>query len=355
MAYTTINNPELYAQTKIFSGNGGTNALTLDGSENMQPDWVWLKLRDGATAGGKIYDSVRGVQEVLSSNENDAESTTSTGLTAFGTNGFTLGSYTDVNRSSSNIVSWNWKMGTSFSNDASATSVGTIDSTGSINTTAGQSIISYSGTGSAGTVAHGLGAVPKMIIVKSRSNAKDWTVYHSALGNTQWIELNDDNSAQSSSNRWNNTSPTSSVFTVATDSSVNASGYTYIAYCFSEISGFSKVGSYKGNGSSTDGSYIHLGFKPSFFLVKGFSGTNAQFTGWFLYDNKRSPFNKTNKILRADTSDVEGTSAAINFLSQGIKMKQGSDAMNDTNITYLYYAVAESPFVNENGVPNNAR
>jgi len=354
MAYTTVNNPELYFQSKIYTGNGSSRSITFDGSENMQPDWSWFKARSEAY-NSALFDSVRGTTKLIRSNQNTAEETHSTTLTAFNSNGFSLGggdAFTNANTVT--YASWHWKAGTSFSNDASATGVGSIDSSGSINTTAGFSIITYTGTGSAATFAHGLGAVPKMILFKKTSGSQGWGVYHASIGNTGALALNTSDATDSTSNYFNNTSPTSSVVTVNTNNSVNNSGGTMIAYCFSEVKGYSKMGSYKGNGSS-NGPFVYTGFKPSFFLVKGFSGTNAQYTGWTLYDNKRSPFNKTNKILRADTSDVEGTSAAINFLSQGIKMKQGSDAMNDVNITYLYYAVAESPFVNENGVPNNAR
>ena len=194
-----------------------------------------------------------------------------------------------------------------------------------------------------------------MVMTKNREDTSSWNIYVRRLGGGGALFLNDDASFDSDSTYFNNGTASTTTFPVGTANTSNGSSDDMIAYVFSNIQGYQKVGTYKGNGSATDGTYVHLGFRPAFFLVKGSSGTNSQFTGWFLYDNKRSPFNKTNKILRADTNDVEGTSAAINFLSQGIKMKQGSDAMNDVNITYTYYAVAESPFVNENGVPNNAR
>ena len=237
MSYTNgLDDPELYFQCKLYSGSSSDVTVTFDGTNDMQPDLVWLKGR--ASGDHLIFDSVRGTNKRLQPNATDTEvdrSSNNDELKSFNTDGWTLGTYnSNVTGNGSSNASWNWKMGTAFSNDASSTSVGSIDSSGSINTAAGQSIISYSGTSSAGTVAHGLGAVPKMIIVKSRSHTKDWTIYHSYLGNTKWIELNSNGASQSSSNRWNNTSPTSSVFTVATDSSVNASGYTYIAYCFAE-------------------------------------------------------------------------------------------------------------------------
>jgi len=352
MSYTNdLDNPELYFQTKLYTGNGGTQSITLDGSEDMQPDWVWIKNRSGTDIHA-LYDSVRGVNKNLRSDANSAEGSQSTGLTSFDSDGFGVGDTGSVNTNSNNFVSWNWKMGTSFSNDASATSVGTIDSTGSINTAAGQSIISYSGTGSAGTVAHGLGAVPKMIIVKSRSHTKDWTVYHSYLGNTKWIELNATTAEQSSSNRWNNTSPTSSVFTVATDSSVNASGYTYIAYCFSEIKGYSKFGVYTGNANASGG-FAYLGFRPAFVIVR--DPGNAE--NWLMYDNKRPGYNLNNNHQFANTNDAETASTAntMDLLSNGFKVRSTNNGLNRVSSNFFYMAFAESPFVNSNGVPNNAR
>ena len=349
MAYTTIDNPELYFQAKIYTGNATARAITLDGSENMQPDWIWFKQRSG-TENHNLFDSVRGVGKQLESNANSAETATSL-QTAFGTNGFSINDAAELNASGSTYVAWNWKAGTSFSNDASATGIGTIDSAGSVSDTSGFSIVSWSGTGSNGTIKHGLSTVPKMIIVKSRSHSKDWTVYHSTLGNTKWIELNAQTAEQSSSNRWNNTSPTSSVFTVATDSSVNASGYTYIAYCFAEKKGYSKISSYVGNGS-TDGSTIFCGFKPAWILTKKSSGSGDS---WNLLDTKRNTFNPGDKRITPDTSDAEATTTQYDILSNGFKARATTGAVNTSGATYIYMAFAESPLVNSNGIPNNAR
>ena len=355
-SYTTIDNPELYFQTKLYLQNASTNAITLDGSENMQPDWVWIKNRDSSNRDHRIFDSVRGANKPLKVNGNTAEATATDTLNSFDSDGFTLGAdsegYGVNDLNTNNTVAWNWKAGTSFSNDASATGVGTIDSTGSISTTAGFSIISYSGASSTGTVAHGIGT-PKMIIVKSRSHAKDWTVYHSALGNTKWIELNSNGASQTNSNRWNNTSPTSSVFTVATDSSVNASGYTYIAYCFQEIRGFSKFGLYVGNGS-TNGPQVHLGFKPSWIMVKGRDSNRW----WSMQDKERSPFNLMGDVLFANTSGAEETNNSnyyIDFLSNGFKIRGSSEFNNNNGDVYTFMAFAEAPFVNSKGVPCNAK
>lgn len=197
MAYTTIDNPELYFQTKLFTGNGSTQSITLDGSENMQPDFVWFKNRS-STQNHRLFDSVRGAGKNLVSNNSGAEIDAGTGtggqLRTFDSDGFSVGSDNSVNKSSENICSWNWKAGTSFTNDASSTGVGTIDSTGTINTTAGFSVISYTGTGSAGTIAHGLGVVPRMVITKNRdhgsSGLQDWCVYHPRVGSDGAVFLN---------------------------------------------------------------------------------------------------------------------------------------------------------------------
>ena len=263
MAYTTIDNPELYFQTKLWTGTGSSNTLTLDGSENMQPDWVWIKSRS-QTHNHKIYDSVRGVTKTLGSNETDGEATVAQSLTAFGTDGFTVGTDVSVNESSETFVSWNWKAGTSFSNDASATSVGTIDSSGSVSTDAGFSIISYTGTGSAGTIAHGLGAVPAWYFIKQRNTTGGWIVYHkgnTSSPETDYLRLDKTDSTVDDA-IFNDTAPTSSVFSIGTNAPVNTSSGTYIAYCFAEKQGYSKFGSYTGN-DNANGTFIHTGFAVS--------------------------------------------------------------------------------------------
>ena len=192
MAYTTIDNPELYFQTVLYTGNATARSITLDGSENMQPDWVWCKNRD-ISANNHLFDSVRGATKDLIANTTTSEATDAQKVTSFDTDGFSLGTNGNVNGNTNNQVAWCWKAGTSFSNDASATSVGTIDSTGSINTTAGFSIISWTGTGSAGTVAHGLGSKLDLYIVRNRSDTEDWIVYHGAntsAPETDYLALN---------------------------------------------------------------------------------------------------------------------------------------------------------------------
>ena len=353
MAYTTVDNPELYFQTKLYTGNSTQTAITLDGSENMQPDWVWIKTRS-VSNGHTLIDSIRGVTKRLASHNNQAEVTDSTMFVSFDSDGFTLGSdsndYTNYNNQTH--AAWNWKAGTSFTNDASATGIGTIDSTGSVSDTAGFSIVSYTGTGSAATVAHGLSAVPKMIIFKKTSGSQGWGVYHAGVGNTGALSLNTTDGTDSSSNYFNNTSPTSSVFTVNTNNSVNNSGGTMIAYCFSEVKGYSKFSSYIGNGSS-DGVFCYTGMKPSLVIAKlsSVAGEN-----WYMWDNKRSTGNVMDNFLYPNLSNADVTgSSLIDFLSNGFKIRTGGDFLNANGETHIYMAFAESPFVTSTGVPTTAR
>ena len=361
MSYTNgLDNPELYFQTKLYTGNGGTQSITFDGSENMQPDFIWIKARN-ATRNPRLTDSINGVQKNLFSDLQNALTTNVDGVTAFGTNGFSVGSGNGFNGNSETHVAWNWKAGTSFSNDASATGVGTIDSTGSVNTTAGFSIILYSGTGSAGTIAHGLGAVPKMMMIKETSgNAsggnQSWSVYHQALGNTHFIPLNSAE-AKIDDVDFNDTTPTSSVFSVGVSNRTNSGNGNgvYIAYCFAEKQGYSKFGSFLGN-NSDNGTFVYTGFRPAWVMIKR-TDTSTSTTDWFIFDNKRNTGNPNDDYLEANENGTETTSGrnVIDFLSNGFKCRQAYDDFNASGSSQIYMAFAESPLVNSNGVPNNAR
>ena len=354
MAYTNIDNPELYFQTKLYTGNGSTNAITLDGSENMQPDLVWLKERSSAGA-GLLFDAVRTATKFVRSSDSAAEVTAADTLTAFNSDGFTLGADASnyaSNQNSETYASWNWKAGTSFTNDASATGIGTIDSTGSVNDTAGFSIVSYTGTGSAGTIKHGLSTVPKMIIVKNRDATQHWGVYHVGIGNTKHLRLNSTNAASDSNNLWNNTTPTSSVFSVAGQDMVNKSGDDSIAYCFTEKKGYSKFGSYTGGSDP----FVYLGFKPAFVMFKNASATE----NWRIVDNKRDVDNPVVQHLYPNLSNAEGSGASYNdfvdFTAQGFKIRSGSGEIDGSGNTIIYMAFAESPFVTgASAIPTTAR
>jgi len=344
MSYTNgLDKPSDYFSTKLYTGNGSTNAITGVG---FQPDWVWIKNRPDARD-HQIYDSVRGTTKVIGSDRTSAEATVSNGLTAFGSDGFTVGADSNVNDNGDSHVSWNWLA----SNTTASNTDGSITSTVSANTTSGFSVVSYTGTGSNATVGHGLSsATPSMIIVKNRSAVKDWVIYHKSLGNTKFLEFTT-SAEQTASNRWNSTTPTSSVFSLGSDNGANGSGNSHIAYCFAEKKGFSKFGSYVGNGS-TSGTYVHLGFKPAFVIQKASSTSSYD---WVMLDNKRDSFNVADESLYANLSNVVQTSNDTDFLSNGFKLRSTAAGNNGNGTTYIYMAFAENPFVTSTGIPTTAR
>ena len=349
MAYTTIDNPELYFQTKLYTGTGSSNAITLDGSENMQPDLVWIKQRD-ISENHMIYDSVRTATKDIRSDGTYAENTNAQSLQSFNSDGFTLGNLDNVNKSSGTFASWNWKAG----GTASSNSNGSITSSVSAGITQGMSIVSYTGSGSNATIGHGLGVAPAMIMIKCRSRTEEWLVYHKSLGNTDALSLHLNDAKSTSSTYWQNTTPTSSVFSIGANDKHNKSGETFIAYCFADVKGYSKVsGSYVGNGNS-NGSYIHLGFKPAFVMTK--RSNNSE--NWYIIDNKRSPFNPPLNALMANLSHAEDTNATgriQDFLAQGFKLRTSDTAVNGNGDTYIFMAFASSPFVTSTSVPATAR
>jgi len=344
MAYTTIDNPELYFQTKLYAGTGGnSHAITFDGSENMQPDWVWIKARNSNSH--RLTDSVRGVTKILYSDLNYAEVTDADTIQSFDTDGFTIDDDADTNGSGINFASWNWKAGGS----ASSNSNGSITSSVSASTDAGFSIVSWTGNGSTATIGHGLGSAPKVVIIKSRDNAHAWFLGHESLGWTKYMTLENDN-AINDDVIWNDTDPTSNVFSVGSYSSTNGSGVKFIGYCFAEKKGYSKFGSFVGNGSN-DGVFCFLGFKPAMVIYKKTSGTE----NWFIHDNKRQGFNPDNELLFPDLSNAEGTVNRIDLLSNGFKARTSDGGINGSGATYIYMAFAESPFVTSTGIPTTAR
>jgi hypothetical protein len=338
MAYTTIDNPELYFQTKTYSGSSSDVTVTFDGSEDMQPDVVWLKKRNGS-GDHLIYDSVRGTNKRLQPNSTDVEvdrSSNNDELKSFNSDGWTLGSFnSNVTGAGSTNVSWNWKK----------------------SATAGFDIVTYTGTGSARTVSHSLSAVPNWMILKDRDASKSWVVYHSAntsAPETEYLLLDGTGATSDFAGYFNDTAPTSSVFTVGTGSDANASSDDFIAYLWSEKQGFSKFGGFTGNNSS-DGTFVHCGFRPAWVMIKRTdSSTN---TDWFIFDNKRNTGNPNDDYLEANDSAAETTSGrnVIDFLSNGFKCRQAYDDFNAAGSTQIYMAFAEAPFVNSNGVPCNAR
>ena len=459
MAYTNIDNPELFFQTKIYAGNSSTQSITLDGSENMRPDWVWIKNRSDSRK-HNLYDSVRGATKRLVANETVAEDTAGNGLTSFDSDGFTSGSEQDTNHSGNNFVAWNWSAGgaspaitytvkvvsdsgNKYRFDDFGTSAVTLDlqeggtytfdqsdssnathplrfytasdksggeyttgvtttgtpgssgaktvitvaasaptlyyqcsshagmggqantnstfgssnfaggtqSTVSANTTAGFSIGTYTGTGSNATIGHGLGSTPSVIFVKKRNSAGDWNSFHNSLGNTGAMQLDHTGTFYTNSTIWNNTSPTSSVFSIGTNTNVNQSGSTMIAYVFAEKTGFSKFGSFTGNGS-TDGPFVYTGFKPAWVMIKASSRSTDN---WVIVDSKRSTFNVADSALLANTTGGIDTGYKRDFLSNGFKIRESGANQNGSGHTFTYMAFAEAPLVGSNNVPATAR
>ena len=341
MPYSVIDSPKKYFDTSLYTGTGSSQSIS---NLNFQPDFTWIKGRSGATDHA-LYDAVRGVQKDLVSNSTAAETTQTTGLTAFGSTGFTVGALAKLNTSAATYCSWNWLA----SNTTVSNTAGSITSTVSANTTAGFSIVSYTGTGANATVGHGLGVAPSMIIVKNRSAVEDWTIYHSTLGNTKLMDFTT-GASQTSSTIWNNTSPTSTLFTVGTNSKVNGNTNSMIAYCFADVKGYSKAFSYTGNGS-TDGTFVYLGFRPAWIIYKITNGADH----WIIFDNKRNTYNVVTNYLLANLSNAEGSATSVDFLSNGFKLKTSASGNNGSGQTFIGMAFAENPFVTSGGIPVTAR
>jgi len=351
MAYTSIDKSTEHFNTSLYAGDSqSTHAITGVGH---QPDWVWLKYR-GGNGNYNLWDVIRGVNNYIISNNGNAGSNDSTLFDSFDSDGFTVGNGGIVNDSGRNYVGWSWKAGGSGSSNTDGNRTSTV----SVNTTAGFSIVKYTGNESAGaTVGHGLGVAPDVIIVKNYAVTKEWNVYHSANTSTpqnEYLIFNEGNSTNSNSGRWNNTAPTSSIFTLGNGSETNGNGNTHIAYCFAEKKGFSKFGSYTGNGSS-DGTFVYTGFKPAWWLVKRTDSSN----NWIIFDNKRSTvngFNVNNVLLLPNLIQGENTNdGVVDFVSNGIKIRDTKDEFNNSSGTYIYMAFAENPFVTSTGVPTPAR
>jgi len=342
MAYTTIAKPNTYFNTKLYTGNGSTQSIT---GINFQPDFTWIKTRSFSD-NYELYDAVRGVQKRIMSNSTGAEETRSQGLTAFGADGFTVGTNDGVNKNIETFVSWNW-----LANGAGSSNTdGTITSTVSANTTSGFSIVKWTGTGSGQsnvTIGHGLNATPKVIIFKQLDTG-GWIVYHEVLGQNNFLTLNASDASTSATGICN---PNSTNIVLPTSYLGTNSTAGMIAYCFAEKKGFSKMGSYVGNGS-TDGTFVYTGFKPAFVLVKLSSGSQ----GWGLFDNKRIGYNPRNNLLIPSDIGAEYTSGFdVDILSNGFKARTIDALYNGSGSTYIYMAFAENPIVTTDGLPATAR
>ena len=343
MSYISFQ-PQDYFNTVLYTGND-TDDRAITGV-GFQPDLTWIKLRN-LTQQHELFDAVRGANKPISSNATDAETTATNKLKSFDSDGFTLGTSTSVNKIY-NYASWNWLANGS----GSANTDGSISSTVSASTTSGFSIVTYTGTGSVGTIGHGLGTAPSVVICKQRNATQQWINYHKAIGATKYLHLNATDASATSSTVWNDTDPTSSVFSVGTAVNCNGSGNTYVAYCFAEKKGFSKIGSYVGNGNA-DGAFIYTGFKPAMVIVKC---SSAGSTDWIITDNKRGTFNPAGERLYPNLNSAEDASGDyFNYFSNGFKFNENVNLWNTSGATYIYMAFAEEPLVSSNGVPAVAR
>jgi len=345
MAYISFQ-PKDYFNTKLYTGNGSDQVITGVG---FQPDWVWLKGRSFAD-NHVVVDAVRGTNEYLHPDTAQQEYTSSSpneSVKAFGSDGFTLGGWSAINRNTESHVSWNWRASNAT---AVSNTDGSITSTVSANTTSGFSIVKYVGTGSNATIGHGLNTAPTALFVKNLDAAEQWINYDVSNGATKYYHLNLTDAAAVGSTIWNNTAPTTSVFSVGTVANVNSSGANYVAYCFSNIAGFSKIGSYTGNGNA-DGPMIYTGFKPAFVIIKRTDTAN----NWLIFDNKRDGFNPQNDDLQANSSNAENASNRIDILSNGFKIRVTDIVVNASGGSYIYMAFSDQSIVSSNGVPAVAR
>ena len=352
MAYTTIDNPELYFQCKTWAGNnsGSGQAITLDGDENMQPDLAWIKSTDNGHS-HVIYDSVRTspAKYFVKSDDTIAERTATIG--SFDSDGVTFSDNDGFYNGSDNYVGWFWKMNGSGSSNTE----GSLNTTAnSVSTTAGQSIISYTGNGTDGaTIGHGLDTAPDVLLLKDRDNVRNWRVLHTGYGDaSKNLLLNTTGAISTRADDFNSTYPSSTLITLGGDAAVNGNTIKYIIYAFSSVKGYSKHGSYTGNGNA-DGTFVFTGFSPAWVMVKRSDGGTEN---WQINDNKRKTFNVNSTSLFANTSGVESTDGMyIDMLSNGFKARETGGGTNGSGSTYIYLAFAESPFVNSNGIPTTAR
>jgi len=355
MAYTNIDDPSAYFQTALYTATGSSLSITNDGNSDLKPDLIWFKRRDSTTSNA-LFNSSVGRDGFLISDTDASEFAVAAGyeLLTFDSDGFSLGlNQWGVTNSSGNRVAWQWKAngGTTSSNTD-----GSITSTVQANQDAGFSIVTYTGTGTAATIGHGLGVAPAMYIVKNRDQAgTNWTVFHKDLTSNAYSLYLNDNSAQSNAvGYWNGTSPTSTVFSIKnTSGDVNTNTEDYVVYCFAEKQGYSKFGSYVGNGS-TNGPFVYTGFKPAFIMRKRTDGAG----GWSILDYQRNPTNLADQFLNADANSAESNYLdifSIDILSNGFKFRTTRYESNQSGSTYIYMAFAENPFVTSTGIPTTAR
>ena len=351
MAYTTIDDPSAYFHTQLYTGNGSSGlSITNDANAgDFQADWLWIKPRS-ASDNNVVFDSSRGEDKQLKTNGTDAEDTHSPARVTFESDGFDLdttdGNY---NGNGTTYVAWQWKAngGTTTTN-----SNGNIDTTVQANTTAGFSIAQWEGANSTATLGHGLGAVPELIISKCIDTSQEWGVYHKDVGNDDYLHLNESAAEQDNAAYWNDTTPTSTVWSVGNSGPTNDNGDTMIAYVFTPIQGFSKFGTYTGNGLNP-GTFVYTGFKPELVIIKNFSRSS---TNWIMCPGTIDTYNPVNDLFEPNNEDAADTAIVdINFYSNGFTQIGTGHPVNTDGDTYVYMAWAKEPFVTSKGVPATAR
>ena len=347
MAYTGINKSTDYFNTKLYTGNAGTQTI----DNGFRSDFLWIKARSESTD-HRLFDTIRGTEALVSNTASGQINRAGYGFTSLASNGFTLNgnaSGGEINANTETYAAWNWKgNGTTNANNTA----GNINSTVNLNTTAGFSIVKWDSTGTAGiNIGHGLGQKPAMIIAKCLNQSDtSFPVYHQSLGATKYVSLQATTAATTSATRWNNSEPTTTTFQTGSSGDIGGSNRTMIAYCFAEKQGYSKFGSYTGNGNA-NGTFVYTGFKPAFVLIKVTSTTND----WEIHDNKRGSSNVINAILQPNLSAAESPSGReIDFLSNGFKLRNTGTQNNGDGGTFIYMAFGQS-IVGSNNVPATAR
>ena len=343
-SYASIDDPSAHFQAQLYTGNGGTQSITNTGNSDLQPDWVWLKRRDG-NDNHSLFDSNRGVTKELNTNGNGAEGTASNLITSFDSDGFGLGDNGGVNGNGESYVAWQWKAngGTTSSN-----SDGDITSTVQANTTAGVSILTFTTEGNTRSVGHGLGGTPDVIITKVRSGAGNWIYQDFTNFAQQHGQLNTTNGFSSI----NYNAPSSTTFNYNDNN-----GNTQVAYCFREIRGFSRMGRYKGHGDFT-GNYVFCGFRPAWILIKNFDQSEP----WVIYDASRDPDNPAKKKLTTNTEEEDNgdsqvggdTSNLVDFYANGFRLRSNNNATNADDKNFVFMAFAKHPFATSSGIPATA-
>ena len=345
MAYTTIDDPTLYFNTVLYAGTGSEQTVS---GVNFSPGLTWLKSRSNGQP-NVLSDSVRGGNKQLYSADTQAETTYGQYLKSFNSDGFVLGTDSGINQSSQTFVSWNWKAGGSASNNTDGNKTISL----SVNTTAGFSVGTYAGTGQDSTIGHGLGAVPDWLMIKNRSSgSRKWQLWHNGLtGTNKYLAIDRSDAELTDTASWDNTAHSNTVWNTYGSGEANQNGENFVCYAWTSIQGFSKFGSYTGN-ANANGPFIYTGFKPAWIMTKQINGASS----WIVHDNKRDPINTVTEFFTVEENDAAGTLAeSYDLCSTGFKVRTNNGDRNSNGDTFAYWAFAESPLVNSEGIPNNAK